>query len=106
MTYEWFGTAVGLGAAICTTASYVPQVKKTWTTGETGDLSIQMLILLSMGLALWIAYGVITGDVVIVLANATSLALLSVIIYFKVSADRQCTVSRSGHGSATRRPRA
>ncbi|MGZ9106730.1 MAG: SemiSWEET family sugar transporter, partial [Rhodoplanes sp.] len=35
-------TAIGLLAALCTTVSYLPQVKKCWETGKTGDLSLRM----------------------------------------------------------------
>jgi MtN3 and saliva related transmembrane protein len=47
-------TAIGAGAACCTTISYVPQLRKCWSTGETGDLSLKMLLLLVCGLGLWI----------------------------------------------------
>lgn len=46
-------TLIGAAAAFCTTVSYVPQLRKCWTTGETGDLSLKML-LLAAGLSLWI----------------------------------------------------
>jgi MtN3 and saliva related transmembrane protein len=77
-------TVVGVAAAICTTLSYIPQLKKTWQTGETGDLSLRMLLLLAAGLVLWTIYGLIRADPVIIAANATSLVLLSCIIYFKL----------------------
>ena len=77
-------TFVGGAAALCTTASYIPQLRKCWTTGETGDLSLKMLLLLTCGLGLWLVYGLMRGDVVIVLANGVSLALLGCILYFKV----------------------
>jgi MtN3 and saliva related transmembrane protein len=97
---EWIGTAVGLGAAICTTASYVPQVKKSWSTGETGDISLKMLVLLAMGLGLWITYGVISADVVIVLANGASLALLSVILYCKLTGESRGVLEPDQRASA------
>ena len=75
-------TFVGGAAALCTTASYIPQLRKCWTTGETG-LSLKML-LLTCGLGLWLVYGLMRGDVVIILANGVSLALLGCILYFKV----------------------
>jgi uncharacterized protein with PQ loop repeat len=53
-------------------------------TGETGDLSLRMLLLLAAVLGLWTIYGLIRADPVIIAANATSLALLSCIIYFKL----------------------
>jgi MtN3 and saliva related transmembrane protein len=77
-------TAVGAGAAFCTTISYVPQLRKCWTTGETGDLSLKMLLLLACGLTLWIAYGVTRHDWVIITANGVSLTLLACILYFKL----------------------
>ena len=77
-------TAVGAGAALCTSISYFPQVQKTWATAETGDLSLRMLLLLCCGLALWTVYGVLRGDYVIVAANAVSVALVGFVLYFKI----------------------
>ena len=77
-------TFVGAAAALCTTASYIPQLRKCWTTGETGDLSLKMLLLLACGLGLWMVYGLMRGDAVIILANGVSLALLGCILYFKL----------------------
>jgi two-component system, chemotaxis family, CheB/CheR fusion protein len=77
-------TAVGLVAAACTTLSYVPQLKKCWETGSAGDLSLRMFLTLATGVALWIGYGVMRGDWVIIAANTLSLALLSGILFFKL----------------------
>jgi MtN3 and saliva related transmembrane protein len=77
-------TLIGTAAAFCTTASYIPQLRKCWTTGETDDLSLKMLLLLCCGLSLWIAYGVMREDIVIVAANALSLTMLAFIPYFKL----------------------
>ena len=62
-------TAIGLVAAFCASLSYLPQVIKCWKTGETEDLSLGMLVLLTTVLSLWIAYGVLKGDWVIIGAN-------------------------------------
>jgi MtN3 and saliva related transmembrane protein len=77
-------TAVGATAAFCTTLSYLPQLRKCWQTGETGDLSFAMFSVLAAGIAMWIVYGILQGDRVVIAANAVSLALLSGILYFKV----------------------
>lgn len=77
-------TYIGVAAAVCTTASYLPQVWKTWRTRETGDLSLRMLLLLATGIALWCLYGFLREDAVIVAANGTSLAMLATLIYWKV----------------------
>ena len=77
-------TLVGFVAALCTTVSYFPQLKKCWNTGSAGDLSLKMFLTLAAGVALWVVYGVLQQDVVIILANAVSLCLLFGILYFKV----------------------
>jgi len=77
-------TAIGGLAAFCTSAAYFPQLKKCWMTGETGDLSLTMFLVLFGGLALWVVYGLSKGDLVVVAANVVSLCLLSGILYFKL----------------------
>lgn len=77
-------TLTGLVAAFCTTISYVPQIRKIWTTGETHDISLTMFLILSSGIALWIVYGALQGDAVIMLANSVSLAFLTAILFFKL----------------------
>jgi MtN3 and saliva related transmembrane protein len=79
-----FVTIVGLAAAFCTTVSYIPQLKKVWQSGETKDISLKMFLILAAGVALWVVYGVLQGDAVIILANVVSLLLLSGILYFKL----------------------
>jgi MtN3 and saliva related transmembrane protein len=77
-------TLVGFAAAFCTTVSYIPQVKKCWQTGSTGDLSLKMLLILATGIGLWVVYGILRGDTVIIIANSVSLALLCNLLVFKV----------------------
>ena len=76
-------TLIGLVAAFCTTVSYIPQLKKCWTTGEAGDLSLKMFLTLATGVALWFVYGLMKSDIVIMLANGISFALLVAILFFK-----------------------
>jgi MtN3 and saliva related transmembrane protein len=80
-------TFIGLAAAFCTTVSYVPQIKKCWVTGSAGDLSLRMFLILTTGIALWVVYGVLQSDAVVMLANGVSLCFLSVILYFKLRED-------------------
>ena len=79
-----FATLVGLAAAVCTTGANLPQLKKAWTTGQTDDISMNMLLVLASGLALWIAYGALKDDVVIILANGISLTLIGGLLYLKI----------------------
>ena len=77
-------TLIGSVAAFCTTVSYYPQLKKCWATGSAGDLSSKTFITLSAGVGLWVVYGFLKNDFVIIIANAVSLALLMGILYFKL----------------------
>ncbi|MFL9827044.1 SemiSWEET family sugar transporter [Rhodoplanes sp. SY1] len=79
-----FTTVVGLVAALCTTLSYIPQVRKCWRTGKAGDLSLRMLVILATGIGLWVLYGLLRGDAVIILANSVGFALLGIILVFKL----------------------
>jgi MtN3 and saliva related transmembrane protein len=77
-------TVIGLVAAFCTTISYIPQIRKIWATGETEDISLKMFLILTTGIALWVVYGVLQTDAVIILANSVSLAFLCAILFFKL----------------------
>ena len=73
------------GVAACLTAfANVPQVLKCFRTGKSGDLSMKMLIALASGFVLWLIYGLMRGDFIIVAANAVSLALAAVLLTFKL----------------------
>ena len=80
-TFAW---VIGLAAAVCTTAANLPQIKKAWTTGQTDDISLKMLLLFACGLALWVLYGVLQKDIIIILANGVGLALLAALMYLKL----------------------
>jgi MtN3 and saliva related transmembrane protein len=79
-----FGTVVGLIAAGCTTFSSVPQLKKCWRTGSAGDLSLRMVLIHSAGVGLWVGYGFIRNDWIIIVANTISLLLYAGLLYFKL----------------------
>ena len=77
-------TVVGLLAAVLTTLANVPQVLKAWRTRETQDLSLVMVLTLASGLALWVVYGVMKGDAVLIGANGVALAIALVLAALKL----------------------
>lgn len=81
---ELFATGIGILAAALTSLSYVPQAIKAASPGSTGDLSLRMLCALISGLALWIGYGVLKADGVIVLANSVGASLVGFGLYCKM----------------------
>ena len=81
---ESFVPWIGVAAAILTSLSYIPQVRKAWPRGSTKDLSLHMLVVLTSGLLLWVVYGLLKGDLVIVMANCVGAALSGSVLAFKI----------------------
>lgn len=79
-----FVTAVGLMAAFCTTFAFAPQAIKTWRTRSTSDISLGMFSLMVVGIALWLAYGVMIEDIPLIAANLVTLFLAGVILVLKL----------------------
>ncbi len=76
---------LGLTAGALTTIAFVPQVIRTWKTKSAQDLSLGMYIILCTGILLWLIYGVIITDIPIIVANAVTLSLALIILYFKLT---------------------
>jgi MtN3 and saliva related transmembrane protein len=77
-------TILGMLAATLTSLSYLPQLQKAIPRNSTSDLSLKMLVALSIGLCLWVVYGVAKDDCVIILANSIGAALSLAVLGFKV----------------------
>lgn len=75
--------AIGLLAGLCTTVSFLPQAVKCWRTRSTGDISLIMFLVLTAGVILWLIYGLILGDLPLVLANGVTLVLVASILFMK-----------------------
>jgi MtN3 and saliva related transmembrane protein len=74
----------GYAAAICTTSAYIPQVVRVWRTRSTKDISLKMFLVLITGLALWLTYGFLKGEIPIIAANGITLMLAGTILFFKL----------------------
>jgi MtN3 and saliva related transmembrane protein len=81
MTYV---TVIGLGAAFCTTIAFLPQAIKTWRTRSTKDISLAMFLIFSIGIALWLVYGLLQHDIPLIAANGITLVLALTILGFKI----------------------
>ena len=76
-------TVLGLIAGSLTTLSFAPQVIRAWRTRSTADLSLAMLVVFLAGVLLWLAYGVVKGDIAIIAANAATAVLIGLILSLK-----------------------
>ncbi|PJZ68191.1 hypothetical protein CH373_15940 [Leptospira perolatii] len=78
------GIWIGYLASILTTISFVPQVVKVVLDGKTRDISRNMYVVLTTGVGLWLVYGILKSDLPIILANAFTLILTSIILFYKL----------------------
>ncbi|RTE54472.1 hypothetical protein EHW67_04715 [Arenibacter aquaticus] len=75
---------MGMVAAVLTTASFVPQVRKTWIEKSTKDISLTMYLAMFLGVVLWLIYGIYYESVPMILANFITAVLLLVMIVLKL----------------------
>ncbi|MEW6312546.1 MAG: SemiSWEET transporter [Pseudomonadota bacterium] len=88
MTPE-LGNLIGYPAAFLTTIAFVPQVWKSWRTRDLSGISLPMYALFTTGVALWLSYGVVIGSMPVIIANAVTLLLASVVLWLKVIEGRR-----------------
>jgi MtN3 and saliva related transmembrane protein len=75
---------IGYAAGTLTTLAFLPQVLHTWKTKRAEDLHIGTLVSFTVGIALWLVYGIVRQDAPVFLANAVTLALQLAIIALKL----------------------
>ena len=80
MTVTW----LGLIAGAITSFAAVPQVLKTYRTRHARDISIWQPILLTVGMALWLVYGILLKDIPLISANIFSLLCYGILIVLKI----------------------
>ncbi len=73
-------TIVGLAASICTGTSMIPQLVKLFKSKKSDDISFAMLAILMAGLALWVTYGLLKEDYIIIVSNGFSFVVATVIL--------------------------
>lgn len=82
MMDDWL--MLGLVAGLMTTVGFVPQIIKSLRERSMGEVSLLMPMLLSVGMFLWLLYGLLTDDVPIVIWNAIALTLNLCLVALKV----------------------
>jgi MtN3 and saliva related transmembrane protein len=75
---------LGFAAATCTTLAYAPQFLKVWKSRSTDDISLGMFLVMVLGVALWLIYGLLSGDAPLIFANAVTIVLAGGILFMKL----------------------
>ena len=75
---------IGYCAACLTTLSFVPQAWLTFRTRDVRGISLGMYTAFTVGVALWLLYGVLMAAWPIVIANAITRALAGTVLTLKL----------------------
>lgn len=79
-----FLDGLGFVASVFTSSSFVPQVWRTWKTRDVSGISLPSYAIITFGLVLWLLYGVLRGDVPIIVANTIMVVLTGAIATMKI----------------------
>jgi MtN3 and saliva related transmembrane protein len=74
---------IGTLAALCSMASFVPQIVKIWRERDAEQVSLRMYVVTVTGFSLWTAYGIMTGSWPVAASNTVCLVLSGVILTLK-----------------------
>lgn len=80
---------LGACAAALTTLSFVPQALLTLRTRDVTGISLGMYAAFTLGVALWLAYGLLLMQWPIIVANALTLLLAATILGVKLQVLRR-----------------
>lgn len=75
---------IGSLAAVLTTASFIPQAWHTFRTRDVSGISLGMYSLFTVGVALWLVYGVLLMAWPIIIANVITTSLALAILLMKL----------------------
>lgn len=79
---------IGTVAGILVLSSFIPQLIKAYKTKKMSNVSIHLMILIASGMFLWVIYGLIRSDPVIIGTNATGFALNITLLVMKLRYDK------------------
>jgi MtN3 and saliva related transmembrane protein len=80
---------LGYLAGTLTTAALVPQVWRTFRTKDVSGISLRMYTIFTIGIAVWLAYGVLLKETPMMVANSVSLVLACAVLVMKLRYGRQ-----------------
>ena len=79
---------IGYCAAFLTTIAFLPQAIQSWSTRDLSGISVGMYSLFTIGVGLWLIYGLIIEKWPLIVANALTFALALSILVLKLRAGK------------------
>jgi len=80
---------LGYAAGALTAFTFLPQVLKTWKEKSAKDVSLYMFIIAFVNEIMWLVYGVMINNWVIILTNAVMLVMSGIMIWLKIRYNHQ-----------------
>lgn len=84
MSIQEFSGYIGSVAAVLTTVSFIPQVIHSYRTRDLSGVSLSMYSIFTLGVGLWLVYGVLKQDWPLMLANSITFCLAAVVLVLKI----------------------
>lgn len=84
----YFADVIGIIAGILVLSSFIPQLHKAYKTKRMSDVSIYLMGLIASGMLLWVVYGIIRRDPVIIATNAAGFVLNIILMILKLKYDK------------------
>jgi MtN3 and saliva related transmembrane protein len=81
--------SIGFTAAFLTTAAFVPQLIRVLQLRSAREISLGTFLMFSLGVFLWLLYGLYTGSKPVIASNAVTLVLSVSILILKLHYDRK-----------------
>jgi len=75
---------LGYAACAVTALTFLPQVIKTWQEKSAKNVSLLMFVIAFINEVMWIAYGVLRDDMVIIVTNVIMIIMCSIMISLKL----------------------
>jgi len=75
-------TLIGILASTFSASSLLPQLLKIIKEKKADGVSLIMLLVLFTGLALWVYYGILKADIIIIISNSISISINLAIMAF------------------------
>lgn len=75
---------IGYIAAFLTTASFLPQSIKTLKSRDTSGISLTMYLMFVCGVGLWLIYGMLIQNQILIFANFVTFVLAGMVLWIKI----------------------
>lgn len=84
MIIQEISAVIGSVAAVLTTVSFIPQVIHSYRTRDLSGVSLSMYSIFTLGVGLWLVYGVLKQDWPLILANSITFCLAAAVLWLKI----------------------